>query len=168
MNKLLALCTIILIVCFVDPAHGQKSVSRIIPQADSPLKIVSYEPQFQKSSTYTREGIRHEVKYQNTSQKKIVAVQIGLTSFDIWNEFLDRTGGVSMRELSPGESEEGTWVATAYGDFSFYTGVCYVSKVRFEDGQIWSANLDKIAQELKSIEKDFDVSQLKKKETGTR
>ena len=46
---------------------------------------------------------------------------------------------------------------------SFLTGVAYVSKVRFADGTIWAADLDAVAEELRKIEKDFDVMKLKGK-----
>jgi hypothetical protein len=151
-----------LLFCF-SGSYAQKS-ARIISQPDSPVKITSYQADYQRGSTYQREGIQHEVKYQNISQKKIVAVQIGFVSFDIWNEFLDQTNGVSMDKVSPGEDESGTWIATVYSDFSFYTGIAYVSKVRFDTGEIWLVNIDTIAQELKKIEKDFNVANLKKKE----
>ena len=128
-----------------------------------PLNITSYAAVYQEGGRYSTEGIRHTVEYKNNSGKTIVAVQIGLVSFDVWNEFLDRTGGVSLENLDPGESRKGTWVARAYADFSFLTGVAYVSKIRFIDGTIMEADLDAIAQELRKIEEDFDILKLKKK-----
>ncbi len=71
-----------------------------------------------------------------------------------------------MSPVAPSSKEKGGWVARAYADFSFHTGVAYVSKVRFEDGEIWTADLDAIAQEMRKIEKDFDVKQLRKKDEG--
>ena len=47
--------------------------------------------------------------------------------------------------------------------FSFLTGVAYVSKVRFDNGEIWSTDLESIAEELRKIEAEFDVSKLKEK-----
>ncbi len=156
-----------LALIFCANIFAQKS-AKIISQVDAPVKIISYEADYQKRGTYTSEGIRHDIKYQNVSLKQIIAVQIGLVSFDIWNEFLDRTGGVSMEKLEPNEAESGAWIATAYADFTFYTGVAYVGKVRFSDGIIWEADLDAIASEMKKIEKDFDVSSLKGKEDGNK
>ena len=69
-----------------------------------------------------------------------------------------------MEQLAIGATNKGEWVASAYSDFSFHTGVAYVSKVRFEDGEIWSADLSAIVVELKKIEKDFDVNRLRKKD----
>jgi len=138
-------------------------VAKIIGQKDAPIVITSYSDAYQVGSRYTSEGIRHSVKFKNTSARKIVAVQIGFVSFDVWNEFLDRTGGVSIEDIAPMESKKGTWVASAYADFSFLTGFAYVSHVRFSDGIIWSADLDAIAEEMRKIERDFDVQKLKGK-----
>lgn len=157
-----------LLVLFVTPppAYAQDSEAIVLDQPQAPLQILSYDANFDRGGKYSREGIKHEVQYQNRSSREIVAVRIGLVSFDIWNEFLDRTGGLDMDDLSPDKSGKGTWVATAYGDFSFHTGVAYVSRVRFSDGQIWKADLDQIAAQLGMIEEGFDVSRLEKKDDG--
>ena len=73
-----------------------------------------------------------------------------------------------METIAPGSKEKGKWVATSSADFSFHTGVAYVSKVRFDDGEIWSADLNSVVLELRKIEKDFDASRLKKKEGGEK
>ncbi|MCF6285451.1 MAG: hypothetical protein L3K26_09705 [Candidatus Hydrogenedentes bacterium] len=138
-------------------------VATIISQESSPLTITSYSAKYQRGSEYAEEGIRHAIKYKNTSKKKVVAVQFGLVSFDVWNEFIDRTGGVGIEDIASGSSKKGTWMARAYSDFSFLTGFAYVSKVRFEDGEIWEADLDDIAEEMQKIEEDFDVQNLKGK-----
>lgn len=135
-------------------------VSTIIEQPDAPIKITKYDAAYQEGVRYSREGIAHTVSYMNTSRRKIVAVQLGLVSFDVWNEFLDRTNGVSMADLEPYGEDTGFWVATASADFQFLTGVVYVAKVRFEEGEIWSVDLEEIAKELREIEEGFDVSKL--------
>jgi hypothetical protein len=70
--------------------------------------------------------------------------------------------------LGPVPKKREKWVATSYADFSFHTGVAYVSKVRFDDGEIWSADLTSVVLELRKIEKDFDASRLKKKVDGEK
>ncbi|MBC6946482.1 MAG: hypothetical protein DYH15_15065 [Nitrosomonas sp. PRO4] len=149
---------------FTRHVFAIEPISKIIEQPNAPIKILSYTAKFSKGTQYSREGIQHSAEYQNTSDKTIVAIQLGLVSFDIWNEFLDRMGGISIRNLPPKIKEKGSWVATAYADFSFLTGVCYVSKVRFESGEIWVADLDVIADELRKIEKNFDASILRGKD----
>lgn len=149
---------------FVTPAMAVEPVAKIIDQPSSPLTITTYTAKYQEGGRYATEGIRHEVQYKNTSNSQVVASQLGLVSFDVWNEFLDRTGGVSIDDIAPGGSKPGVWVARAYADFSFLTGFAYVSKVRFSDGRIWEADLDAIANEMRKIERGFDVEKLKGKE----
>ena len=138
-------------------------MAKIITQKNAPLIITSYSATYHEKDRFTPEGIHHEVEYKSATNRKIVAVQIGLVSFDVWNEFQDQTGGVSIEEISPGASENGTWITRVYADFSFLTGFAYVSKVRFSDGTIWTADLDAIAKEMRKIELDFDVQKLKDK-----
>ncbi|MGB2868322.1 MAG: hypothetical protein WBD36_07725 [Bacteroidota bacterium] len=115
--------------------------AKIIGQPDAPLKISSYRATYVAGDEYLSEGIYHILEYKNVSQRRIIALQIGLVSFDIWNEVLDQTGGLSMKEIAPAESVTGRWAVTTSGDFSFYTGVAYVSKVRFLDGEILTSPL---------------------------
>ena len=154
--------TMCLLVRPLDASAQLKPATKIVPQPDAPVAINTYNAQYEQRSQYTTEGIHHEVQCANKSDKTVVAVQFGLVSFDIWNEFLDRTGGIIMDLIVAGKPKTGRWVATAYSAFSFNTGVAYVSKVRFEDGTIWTADLAAVLEELRKIEKDFDASRLKK------
>jgi hypothetical protein len=163
--SLVAALVLLQVVSSTLIAHALESESRVIPVTGSPITIVAYEAEYSRGDKYSREGVQHSLEYQNDSGQLVVAVQFGLVAFDIWNQFLDRTGGVSMESLSPQEKRKGTWVSSAYADFSFHTGVAYVSKVRFESGEIWSADLDAVVQELRKIQSDFDAAKLKKTET---
>lgn len=159
------LFTSALLLITTSSTYAQRSESKILKQKNVPVAIEAYQAQFQRrAGTYQREGINHAIEYRNTSGRNITAIQFGLVSFDIWNEFLDRMGGVTMRTLKSNEKDKSEWTATAYADFSFNTGVAYVSKVRFDDGEIWSADLDEVAAQMRQIEKDFDVKNLKKKD----
>ncbi len=155
--------TILAFLLAATQVYAIEPVAKIIAQKGSPIEITSFSAAYQPDGTYQREGIRYEVKYKNIGDKEIVAVQMGLVGFDIWNEFMDRTGGIAIENIKPGASEEGTWVASAYAEFSFLTGFAYISKVRFSNGQIWEANLESIANEMRKIEKGFDVEKLKGK-----
>ena len=140
--------------------------NKVILQADAPVKILTYQAAYQPGGNYSREGIVHNVEYQNISDKPIVAVEFGLVAFDVWNEFLDHTGGVTIETVAPQATQKGTWVASRYADFSFHTGVAYVSKVRFDTGDVWKADLNVIVAELKKIQADFDAANLKKRALG--
>lgn len=161
MNTRLYILSAGLFITLVAPCYGIEPVAQVISQPDSPLTIISYSAQYLAGlGGYIQEGIHHEVEYDNTSQRPIVAVKIGLVSFNVWNEFLDHTGGVAIEDLAHGATKKGTWIARGYADFGFMTGVAYVNKVRFDDGTIWSADLNAIADELRKIEQSFDVSTL--------
>jgi len=164
MKRYLAVLFIIATSWLSAGAQRVATATRIMNQPTAPIKIMSYRAVYIDSgSTYISRGIHHNLEYENASGRTVVAVQFGLVSFDIWNEFLDRTGGITMERIAPGSKETGKWVATSYADFSFHTGVAYISRVRFDDGEIWSADLSAVLLELRQIEKDFDASRLKKK-----
>ncbi len=137
-----------------------KPAAQVVVQDDAPLAITSYTAAYRERSQYTSQGIHHSVKYQNRSGKTVVAVQVGLVAFDIWNEFLGRTNGLSIDVIRPDKDDGGTWIATPYRGFSFLTGVAFINRVRFDDGSIWTANQDAILEELRKIQKDFDASRL--------
>lgn len=143
---------------------GPKSTTKIVAQPDAPVRIVTYSADYvERTSTYTEQGIHHRLEYQSSSQKPVAAVQFGLVSFDVFNDFIGRTGGISLEAMPPGgKALKGGWVTRAYGDFAFLTGVAYVQRVRFADGEIWSADEIAIVAELKKIQADFDPSKLKK------
>lgn len=161
-----AVACFVLVACLLAaPLWALQPVSKIIDQPDAPLRITKYIAVYQEGSgRYITEGIHHSVEYQNSSGRVVEAVQIGLVSFDVWNEYLDRTGGLSLDVLPPNAKDQGTWVTGRYRGFSFHTGVVYVSKVRFQNGEIWEADLEAIATELAKIEEGFDVSRLTKRE----
>ena len=151
---LLALLLIVVQSKATDPE------AKIIAQQNAPVEITSYSAVFRTGTKYSSEGIVHSITYKNTSERTVAAMQFGLVSFDIWNEFLDRTGGITIEDVAPGGTDKGSWRATAYADFTFLTGFAYVSKVRFSDGEIWIADLEAIAEEMRKIEQDFDVQKL--------
>ena len=133
---------------------------RILAQEGAPIVISVYTARYQDRGSYSREGIRHVLQYRNVSKRKIVALQFGLLAFDIFNEFQDRLGGYAIQDVDPGATADGTWVASARAESAFYTGVAYLSKVRFEDGEVWSADLDGITKQVQEIEAGFSVESL--------
>ena len=128
-----------------------------------PVSITRYTASYQPRGSYSREGIRHTLAYKNASERKIVALQFGLLAFNIFNEFQDRLGGYTIQDVEPGAAADGVWVASALAESAFYTGVAYVSKVRFVDGEIWSADLESITKQLQEIEAAFPVESLQSK-----
>lgn len=133
---------------------------RVLEQSGAPIEITQYSARHQERSRYQSEGIRHDLRYRNTTSRRIVAVQFGLLAFNIFNEFQDRLGGFTIEDVNAGREESGAWVASALAEASFYTGVAYVDKVRFEDGEIWTANDTEVLRQLQEIEQDLDIEAL--------
>ena len=140
----------------------------VIGQPNSPVEIIGYTARFQRRSTYTTEGIEHSVEYKSRGTQKVVAIRFGLVSFDVFNRFLGKTGGISMDDLIPAKTQKSEWVSSPYADFSFLTGLAYVDLVRLEDGTIWQADEATVLDEIRKIEKDFDAKLLKEKEGPVR
>ena len=134
---------------------------RILEQPDAPISIIEYVAEYQNRGQYSSEGIRHTVTYRNRTGRKIVAMQFGLLAFNIFNEFQDRLGGYTIEDVDPDEVEIGVWIANARAESSFYTGVAYISKVRFEDGEVWNADYEGVVlQQLQEIEQDLELEAL--------
>jgi hypothetical protein len=140
----------------------------IISQANSPIQITAYTARYVEGSQYSREGIHHNLTYMNRGAQQVVAIRFGLVTFDVFNQFLGKTGGISMDDLQIGKSEKGSWINSPYGDFSFNTGLAYVDMVRFADGTIWKADEATVLDEIRKIEKDFDAKLLRERDGPPR
>jgi len=145
------------------PAIAQES-SVVLKQSGATLEITSYKASFEpetRATSYSRgnlDQVSHSVTYKNVSSKEVVALQIGLTSFDAFNGFMGRFNGWSTERIGVGESKTGTWSQRTYAAFAFKgygTGVVYVNAVRFSDGSIWRANLTEVLIELQKFEKEL-------------
>ena len=158
MNRGIAAALLTLPLLLAAPALALEPLTRVISQPGSPIRITAYGAAYQEGAPNSPEGIRHTVAYENSGDRAMAAVEVSLVSFDLFNEFLDRTAGLTIRDLNPGAGDKRTWVAHAPGDFSFQTGIAYVSRVRFADGTFWNADLKAVGLELKKIQKDFDVT----------
>jgi hypothetical protein len=144
----------------LSPARALEPLTRVIAQPGSPVRITAYGAAYQEGAPNSPEGIRHTVAYENAGDRAMAAVEISLVSFDVWNEFLDRTAGVTLRDLVPGAADKRTWVVHVDADFTFQTGIAFVSRVRFVDGTFWAGDLRAVGTELKKVQKDFDVAKL--------
>ena len=110
--------------------------------------------------------ISHQIKLLNRGSKKLIAVEFGFVEFNLFNEYLGRLHGLTANDLpdpSGPKPKTAGWYHSPYAAFGFLTGVAYVSQVRFDDGQIWKADMNEIVVELKKIETDFDATVLNKK-----
>lgn len=135
--------------------------SIIIEQGNAPLQITAFDAKYQsRSSVAGEEGIRYSVVFVNKSVNPVVAFRIGLVAFNVFDEFLNRTNGIGISVVEPGREGRGTWISDPYADFSFLTGVAYVSAVRLSDDTMWEADMDFVISELQKIQIDFDATKL--------
>jgi hypothetical protein len=126
--------------------------------------------------------VRYELEIQNVSDQKVVAYRFGLVSFSVFNEYLSLKEGFRIQDVDPGDEDEATWNDYGFNDFNdserpvpwcdgpsynrrgdttqFLTGVVYVDRVRFENGDIWLADLQPIGDRLRQIDENFDLTLL--------
>ena len=143
--------------------QSRKTEMRIVEQATAPVLITAYRAEYQKRTDEAPEGLRHEVEYRNRSEQRIVAVQFGLVTFDVWDEFLDNTAALAAEGLGPRGRDRNTWLTATAAGVAFHTGVVYVERVRFESGEIWKADGDAVLAAMRAIQKDFASDQLIRK-----
>ena len=142
-------------------------VEVISDQPDSPLRLTEFDAWHQDSSPYggqynpgNPERINYEVEIQNVSDRKVVAYRLGFVSFDVFNQYLSRSVGQAVEDLDPGDDEKMGWSDQKSNSGGFHTGVIYVDRVRFENGDIWVADLQPIGDYLMQIEENFDLTVL--------
>ena len=153
-------------ICFLwilySSLFAEKAV--ILKQEDAPLKISEYKSTY---SYYERTGtITHSTRCINISGKTIVAVSIGLVAFDVSNEFLDKFGGVAIKDMKVNEEKKFSWQQRPYKAFMFKkygTGIAYVGAVRFEDATMWKVDEGDIVSQIQEIQESFTADLLKEK-----
>jgi hypothetical protein len=139
----------------------------VIPQPGAPLRIEQLTALHRPETSSTQfsrgqlEGIEFGVKMQNTGTQRIVAYRLGFVAFNAFNEYMFRFGGYGVDNVEPGQAEAATWRSTRSNASIFNTAVAYVDRVRFSNGEVWSADLKVVSDRLRQIEADFDVSVLK-------
>ncbi|WP_043585102.1 hypothetical protein [Geminisphaera colitermitum] len=162
--------SILTIIALAAASIASAETAVVLEQKGSPLKITSYEAVFEPESRGRYDShsdrIKHSLKYSNVSEKKIVALRIGIAAFDAFNNFMGRFGGVSIEELAPKVETDGVWTQSPYAAFLFKkygTGVVYVSELRFEDGTFWRADMDSVLAQMRKFEATLEKDDLKEK-----
>ena len=144
-------------------AYALEPVAVILEQPDAPLQIKEYACYYDDEGYSKRIG--HRPEYRNTTERIIVAIGMGFVMFDVWDDHMRSSIGVLIEDLHPGQEENETWLSRPYGASSFHTGVTFVSRVRFENGDVWKADEDDIAEQIRVLFKSFKPEQLKEDET---
>jgi hypothetical protein len=148
----------------VAPVQAGKAGAKIVEQTESPVLVTGYRAEYQKGTATAMPGVRHDVEYRNRSGQRVVAIQFGLVTFDVWDEFLGRTAALTVQPLGVRSRDRGIWTTPSEAAFAYRTAVVYVERVRFESGEIWTADRETILGALRVIQKDFDEANLAKKE----
>lgn len=141
-------------------AQGTHTV--IVDQPNSPIALSEYAAEYQERNSYQSEGVRHDVNTKNISNRSIVAFELGFAMFSVFNEFMDTSSGVSMDGLDAGDDDDGAWVANSLNAFTFHTGVAFVRQLRYENGDVWAADMSVVEERIQKIQSEFDASQLEK------
>ena len=145
----------------INARHQRNAVtSRVLAGGDYDWQAGLAAAQKNNKFLWADEGIAHVVEYRNITERKIVAVVFGLLAFDIFNESQDVVQGWSLDGLEPDVSESGTWTRRSNMEEAFHTGMVYVAKVRFENGEIWRADLEDIVKQIQKVEEDFSPDSL--------
>ncbi len=155
----LALAALALAVGRPAGAGTLDPVCQVVAQPDAPVVIDGYTCQYHASGA--REGgIRHVVRYKNSAARRTVAVQVGIVSFDAFDELIAASRGVSLEATRVNDHEEVSFLQSHPAAFSFHTGVAYVARVRFDDGTVWRADLPRVVESLRRVQHDFDPKDL--------
>jgi hypothetical protein len=119
---------------------GSQEVHRVLAQPDAPVSVRRYEPEPMSFGPEIGDQVHHEVRVRNDSDRVVVAVKIGVLTYDVFNEFMESAEDIFVVDLLPG-MRKSHYMRTYHEDSShFLTGLTYIVKVRFQDGEIWEAS----------------------------
>ena len=112
----------------------------VIPQPSAPIAIESHAAGFEKAWGDPRTGLLHQVFWRNTTSRGVVAVDFGFVTAGVWNELLGQYAITAPRLRPPNELQRENWSYPIRDPRKFHRSAVFVSRVRFEDGEIWSFN----------------------------
>lgn len=156
-----------------SPLYSQQppNAERIVPQPNAPIQIAEYSAMYQAASRSTYSSnpsqVAHSVGYRNVSGRTVTAIRFGFVEFNMFNEYMDKFMGYDRDTVKSDKTDKvskSEFANSGYKSFAFDTGVVYVDRVRFDNGEIWACDLEAVLAELQKIEKDFDASILKPKD----
>jgi hypothetical protein len=147
----------------IGDAQALRPEHRIVDQPDAPVHVTAYRTELLKRTAESQEGLRHDIEYRSRTDQRIVAIQFGLVGFDVWNEFLDKNAALASGSLDARGRERSSWFTPTAAGVAFFTGVVYVERVRFANGEIWTADQDAVLTAMRAVQKDFDAQHLQRK-----
>jgi len=150
----------------VQPLGAAEPKALVLTQAEAPVLITKYQNRYTRSDKVDENGVSHKIEYKNRTDRRIVAIEFGFVEFTVWNEHIETLIANDMDAVGGGKSGEGVWLHDPLTGFIFHTGVAYVSRVRFEDGEIWNANVEEVAEHIRSVEPSFSAEMLRPATAG--
>ena len=145
------------------PIRAAEPKALVLTQAEAPVVITKYQNRYTRSDKADENGVSHKVDYKNRTDRRILAIEFGFVEFTVWNEHIETLVANDLDAVGGGKSGDGSWLHDPTTGFLFHTGIAYVSRVRFEDGEIWTADPEDIAAHMRSIESSFSVEMLRPK-----
>ena len=80
--------------------------------------------------------------------KDMRAAQFNFIFYDVFDEYLDNFGGITLHSAAAGKKIYPRWKPSFYNDWMSYTVIVYLSKVRFSDGTVWRQDKDRVARKI--------------------
>ena len=156
----------LLLLAVPSSALGElKTVATVLPQPTSPVQITEFEAEFEGNrvnfwGTPQEARIKHELRYRNASDARIEAVRFTFLSYSVFNEYLVTSSRTAIEEVNPGDRKDKDFSLFGEEFYEFETGLAFVEKVRFENGDIWEFDAFTIVEGVRTLELEFDASLL--------
>lgn len=125
---------------------------KVLPQDGSPVTVVAYDAEFWGTGSGMGDGVNHDLRFRNDSERGVVAVKFGFLCYDVFNDFQDEAEEIVIRDLSPGDTTRYSFRSFPPAPASFYTGFIYVRKVRFLDGEVWEVTPEELNAMIQAFE----------------
>lgn len=145
-------------------ARAESSV--IVPLEGAPLKVLSYVAEFDTKDDKPR--IEHAIKYQNVTDKKVVAARFGVLEYNAYGDRLDSFVGYTLEDSNKGEKDSAEFVnPTSSALFFKKLGEAYVwvDAVRYADGSLWKADRAQLLEAVKKFKPETSEADLAEKQS---
>jgi len=136
----------------------------VVPEAASPIVISRCAVEYLPPGDVPRERVTYAAAYANSGVKKVVAVEIAFLSFDVWNQFMGADLFLQRDTLISDGRRQDSWGKVVERWDGLFATYAYVARVRYEDGQMWSANREAIVAEVQKQYKGFTAAVLQRNE----
>jgi hypothetical protein len=155
----------LILTAIPSPALVAQEHHKILEQDDAPVSIRKYEPQSWGTGNHATDGVHHRLRFRNDTDRIVVAVKLGALCYNVFNEFQEGSESIVVKDILPGKRESDVIITYHDDPNAFLTGLTYVAKVRFIDGEAWEADSDDLDAQIIAFE---DRLKRRKKDGGSR